>query len=557
MHSHSALTSLLIVFAAALVVASVLVRLKQPSLVGFLLAGMAIGPYGIALVPYENVELLANVGIALLLFTIGAELSIAQLLRVRNIAIIGGTLIPLLTTLICLGLAPLFRWPASEAVVWGIVIGLPSTVVVLKLLAERGEVGSTYGNVSSGILLFQDVLAIPILVLLPLLTMGEMAAAEKATKVGEVLLRLTLFLAAIFFIGRFLIPRIFRFIAATHNKELFSLAVFCTTMGIAALTGQAGLSLALGAFLAGLLISESDFGNQATSELLPLRDTFSAVFFVSVGMLFDFQYFLEKWPVFTLGLAGIVVVKFLLVLGICFLFRLPSKVSVFVALALFQIGEFGFLVLLEGKKLGLVSDDSYQRLLGISIISIVITPYVLKLYPRVKKWFAFMNRTNWVARGVRRGASPDPNPELEKSGHVVICGYGPTGQMVAQTLQRQGFEVVIVDLNYKVIQQLKSSKQSAVYGDSSSSIVLEAAGIGHAALLIVTIPDPMAMQSLVKKVKREHPQLPVIFRVKYQSDKDRMLALGADAVVWEEFEAGKRMSQLALERMGRSDSDQT
>ncbi|HEY8280573.1 MAG TPA: cation:proton antiporter [Bdellovibrionota bacterium] len=551
MHQGSPLLSILYVFAAALVSASVLARIRQPNIIGYLIGGMLIGPFGLKLVPYENVELLAEIGIGLLMFTIGVELSLAQLMRVRNVAMFGGALIIVATTLLCLLLAPAFGWPLPEATVWGLVIGLSSTVVVLKLLADRGEVGSTHGNVATGILLFQDLLSIPILVLLPLLSM-EGAASDQIREVLLTLARLGAFLAAVYMVGKFLVPPLLRFVAHTHNKELFSLSVLSITLAIAAITGKAGLSLALGAFLAGLIVSESDFGHQAATEVLPLKDSFSAVFFVSVGMLLNFNTFLEKWPTFTLWVALIMGAKFFIVLATCFAFRYPNKISVFTALALAQISEFGFLVLVAAKKIHIVSDDSYQRLLGISILSIIATPYLLKANPRIKKAFAFMNKSKWVVRELeltkpvtelQAGAAN----EMEK--HVILCGYGPTGAIVAKKLQSVGVPVVIVDLNYKQIQALKASKQHAVYGDSASTIVLEGAGLGNAALLVVTIPDPQAMRALVRKVKNIRSDLPLVMRVRYMKDRDDLVSLGADEVVWEEQEAGEELANRALQKL--------
>ncbi|MGZ3655667.1 MAG: cation:proton antiporter, partial [Bdellovibrionota bacterium] len=474
MHPGSPLLSILYVFAAALVSATVLARLRQPNIIGYLIGGMLIGPFGLRLVPYENVELLAEIGIGLLMFTIGVELSVAQLIRVRNVAVFGGSLIIFVLTLLCLVLSGLFKWSWSEATVWGLVIGLSSTVVVLKLLAERGEVGSVNGNVATGILLFQDLISIPILVLLPLMAMHGATMGDQAREVALVLFRLAAFLVALFLVGRFLVPHLLRFVAHTHSKELFSLSVLSITLAIAAITAKMGLSLALGAFLAGLIVSESDFGHQAATEVLPLKDSFSAVFFVSVGMLLDFHYFVQKWPVFTLGLAFIIFLKFFIILGTCFLFRYPNKISVFTALALAQISEFGFLLLVAAKKYQIMSEGSYQRLLGITILSIIATPYLLKSYPRVKKWFAFMNKSRWVVRDLEISRSPSPvetgsEALLEK--HVILCGYGPTGAIVARRLKSVGLPIVIVDLNYKQIQALKASKQHAVYGDSASTIV--------------------------------------------------------------------------------------
>ena len=553
MHPGSPLLSILYVFAAALVSATLLARLKQPNIIGYLLGGMLIGPSGLKLVPYENVELLAEIGIGLLMFTIGVELSVAQLLRVRNVAIFGGSLAVATTTAICLALAGVFHWSLPEATVWGLVTGLSSTVVVLKLLADRGEVGSPQGNVSTGILLFQDLISIPILVLLPLLASGGAPAADRAGEILLVLGRLFAFFAALYLVGRFLVPHLLRFVAHTHNKELFSLSVLSITLAIAAITGKAGLSLALGAFLAGLIVSESDFGHQAATEVLPLKDSFSAVFFVSVGMLLNFSYFLEKWNVFTLGLATVIVVKFLILLAICYLFRYPNKISVYVALSLAQVSEFGFLILVAARKHGIMPDSSYQRLLGISILSIIATPYLLKAYPRLKKTFAFVNKSKWVVREMEK---VEPGLHLESGGesllekHVILCGYGPTGAIVSKRVQELGHNVVVVDLNYRQVQALKAQKQHAVYGDSSSTIVLEAAGLHNAAMLIVTIPDPQAMRALVRKVKRERPDLPIVLRVRYKSDRDSLVTLGADEVIWEEQEAGEAVAKRALKVLG-------
>ncbi len=549
MHQGSPLLSILYVFAAALVSATVLARLRQPNIIGYLIGGMLIGPSGLRLVPYENVELLAEIGIGLLMFTIGVELSIAQLLRVKNVAVFGGTLIVIATTLFCLALSGVFKWSYAEATVWGLIVGLSSTVVVLRLLAERGEVGSPQGNVATGILLFQDLISIPILVLLPLLAMSGSSPADQAREVLLVLTRLGAFLAALYLVGRFLVPHLLRFVAHTHSKELFSLSVLSITLAIAAITGQAGLSLALGAFLAGLIVSESDFGNQAATEVLPLKDSFSAVFFVSVGMLLDFSYFLQKWPIFTGGLALIIVVKFFIILAVCFLFRYANKIAVFTALALAQVSEFGFLVLVAAKKLEVMPHESYQRLLGISILSIIATPYLFKLNPRVRRAFSFMNKSRWVVReaDAEQPLAPHEGDKLEK--HVILCGYGPTGAIVAKRLQGVGVPVVIVDLNYKQVQALKASKQHAVYGDSASTIVLEAAGLEHTNLLVVTIPDPQAMRALVRKVKKKRPDLPIVLRVRYMSDRDSLVALGADDVVWEEQEAGEELAERALRKL--------
>lgn len=553
MHAASPLISVLLVLLAALISASILIRLKQPTIVGFIIAGALIGPHGFGLVPYENVELLAELGIGLLMFTIGVELSIQQLLRVKYISVIGGSLLIAFTTIIALCGMKIFGWSRPDAILWGFTTGFSSTVVVLKLLAERGEIGSTQGNVSTGILLYQDIISVPLLVLLPIIA-GPSESGVSIFEIFSLLGKFILYLLSLYAVARFLVPKFLRFVANTHSKELFSISILCISLGIAGITHEIGLSLALGAFLAGLVVSESDFGNQAAHEVLPLKDSFSAIFFVSIGMLLDMGYLAHNVLPLTAGFTFIFCIKFLLIFIIMLIFRYQVKISVFVGLALAQMGEFGFLLLLTAKTKNLISNEAYQLILGIAIVSIIATPYQLKLLPYIRSIFAGLNKTNWISRGNTPLASYyDENKvtsgEDGLQSHVILCGFGPTGSIVMKKLYDLGFSVVVVDLNYRVVQSLKKNKQHAIYGDSSSLIVLEAAGISTASMIVVTIPDPLAMQNLVKKVKTLRSDLPVIMRVKYMSDRDKLLSLGADDVVWEEYEAGQELARRVMSRM--------
>lgn len=553
MHVNSVFASVLFVLGAALISATILQKLRQPTIVGFLIGGVFIGPSGLGLVPYADVSFLAELGIGLLMFTIGLELSVHHMMRVKGIALAGGIGLLFTTLCICFALEPVFKWSFSEVIVWGIVTGMSSTVVVLKLLAERNEVGTTYGNISTGILLFQDVISVPVLVFLPLL-----AATAPSTPVENpalLLVRFIIVATLIYGLARFLVPHFLKWVASTHSKELFSISILCISLGIAAVTSQLGLSLALGAFVAGLTVSESDFGNQAASEILPLKDTFSAIFFVSVGMLLNLAYLSSSWPALILGLAFVIILKFVIMFLITLLFRYPVKIGVHVALSLAQIGEFGFLILVASQRLELITEKSYQLMLSYAIISIVLSPYILKLQPRIKNYFVFLNKTPWISRSIpdqmeNRKFETEEGARLHN--HVIISGYGPTGELVMKTMQQHGVAVAVVDLNYKVVQSLKARKQHAVYGDSSSMIVLRAANIMEASLFVVTIPDPAAMRALVKKVKSVRPDLPIVMRVKYMSDRDKLLSLGADDIVWEEQEAGEELARRALLRMNIS-----
>jgi len=275
-------------------------------------------------------------------------------------------------------------------------------------------------------------------------------------------------------------------------------------------------------------------------------------------MLMDVKYLYHAAVPLTMAIVIISTIKFALLFAIMIGFRYQVKISVFVALALAQIGEFGFLLLLSAKKNNFVSNDTYQLILGTAILTIVITPYLLKLMPQVRKIFAGLNKTTWISRGTTPLNSYYEENKIETGngglqGHVILCGFGPTGSIIMKKLQNLNLPVVIVDLNYRVIQSLKTNKQHAIYGDSSSLLVLDAAAIKTASMIVVTIPDPLAMQNLVKKVKSVRPDLPVIMRVKYMSDRDKLLALGADDIVWEEYEAGQEMARRVMGRLSLSE----
>lgn len=553
MHAGSPLFSVFAVLTAALLSATILHKLRQPAIIGFILAGLLIGPHSLGIVPYENVELLSEIGVALLMFSIGVELSFQQLNRVRAAAITGALALVAVPLVLFLGLRDVLQFTSGEAIVWAMATAISSTVVVLRLLAERGEVGTVHGNVSTGILLVQDIITIPMLVLIPAFA----RSGTSGTLILEELLRaawnIGVIGAGLFVLGRYLVPKLLRFVAHTHSKELFSISALCLTLGIAGLASWMGLGLPLGAFLAGLIVSESDFGNQVSSEVLPLRDAFAAMFFVSIGMLADIQFLSGEWQKVLLLVPLLLLVKFATLMAVGFALRYQAKITVFVALALAQMSEFSFLLLLAARKEGLINNASYQPLLAAAIVSIVATPYLLKLHPAIKRIFNSVNKTEWISRAKKNTPEFYEENRVSKEsvqGHVIVAGYGPTGAHVAKELQSLGLTVVVIDLNYKVVQELKSNKQHAIYGDSSSLIVLEAANLPSAAMLMVTIPDPVAMQSLIQKVKQVRPDITVIMRVKYMSDRDKLLGLGADDIVWEEYEAGRELVSRARNRLG-------
>lgn len=556
MHDTSPVLGILTVLSASLIGATICLKLRQSVILGYIVGGVLVGPHGLGLVPKASVETIAEIGIFLLLFSIGLELSLQKLSRVKTIAIGGGTLFSILGILAVSLVGWKLGWSLIACFTVGAVFAISNTSVVLRLLSERGEIGSTHGNITTGILIFQDVLAVPLLALIPILSeRGSFKFVFVTQLIGQVML----YVVVLYGLARFFVPVVLNQIAKTRSKELFSIAVLAICAAIAASAQSLGLSLGLGAFIAGIIISESDFSNQASTEILPMKDAFGSIFFASVGMLLDPMAIASFWQWLPLSLMAIVGAKFLLCFITIFGFRYPIKSNVFTSLALAQIGEFSLLILIVALQAGIISQSEYQFFLANAILSIFLTPYLLKLARPLSSRLQWMERIPWLARGLSR-ERPSFVPFQAKegvanldgsrsSGHVVLCGYGPTGSIVMKKLLGAGLPVVVVDLNYRIIQTLKSENLAAIYGDCSSSHVLEAAGIDNALLLIVTIPDPAAMRAIVKAVRHRLPELPIYVRVKYNSDRERILDLGASEVVWEEFEAGERLAKISLNHL--------
>lgn len=549
MHSANPILSILFVLMACLAAATLMTRLKQPTMIGYIVGGFLIGPYLLGIVPYNEVSLLGELGVSLLMFTIGLELSLQKFMRVKRVAILGGLLLFLLTLGFAFLLSIYLKWTPLTAFTVACAVNISCTSVVLRLLAERAEVGSVHGNVCTGILIVQDVAAVPLLAIIPTLASRPDISLDF---IGGILVKIIVFVIFLYATARFLVPKVLHAIAGTRSKELFSIAVLAICAGVAAMSQQLGLSLALGAFVAGLIVSESDFGNQAVSDILPLKDSFGAIFFASVGMLLNVSVFSQHWMLLIAGYLLLVLAKALFSFFVLFLFRYSIKQNIFVSLSLAQMGEFSLLLLMMASQLKILEESLYQFLLAEAVISIIATPYLMKLAPFVAQHLLFLERTPWLARGLEREqpeSLPKPRDhadQIKLGRHIILCGYGPTGSIVMKKLVEAGVSVAVIDLNYKVIQELKADGFLALYGDCSNAHVLAAAGIAQAELLIVTIPDPLAMKAIVASVRSSHPKLPIYVRVKYNSERKKLLDLGATDVVWEEYEAGQELALRTL-----------
>jgi CPA2 family monovalent cation:H+ antiporter-2 len=522
---------------------------RQPALLGYLLGGMIVGPAGLGLIKeLVQIETLAQFGVAFLLFALGVEFSLAELKKVQAIALGGGglqlALTILVTALVSLGMG----WVTSPAqgVFLGAILSLSSTAVVLKCLMERNEMETPHGQVMLGILVVQDLALGLMLAVLPALDQPPEAIG---IAVGAALLKIGLFAAGAIVVGIWLMPQLLRFLARTESRELFLLGVVTLCLGIALLTEHLGLSIEMGAFVAGLMISEVEYADQTLTYVEPLRDVFAALFFAAIGMLID-PIFLWNNLELILGLVCLVFLgKFLIVTPLVRVFRYPLKTAIIAGLGLAQIGEFSFVLASEGQSLGLVSRRVYLLILGTTAVTLVITPFVLQLIPQVFNWVETlpMLKRYFDPTDAPREVSANSQQMQE---HVVICGYGRSGRNLVRLMQEHNHPVLVIDQSERVIQQLRDAEVPYVYGNAASLHVLEKAGVDKAQSLVIALPDPMSTRLCLKRSLELSPDLDVVVRANTDRDIELLYQLGAKEVVQPEFEASLELATHLLFGLG-------
>ena len=519
-------------------------RLGQPVILGYLVAGVAIGPFTPGpTASVHSVQVLAEVGVAFLMFALGAEVSIAELRRIGKVAMIGGALQILCT----MGLGPLVApWLGlsfAQGVFLGALLSLSSTVVVLKVLMERGELGALHGRVALGILLAQDLAVVPLVVLLPSLVVGsDMLVRDLAlasVKAAVVLL-------GTYIIGVRLVPVMLRRAAVSGTRELFLLGVVALALGTAFVTQFAGLSLAFGAFLAGLVVGESEFRTQVIAEVLPLRDLFASLFFVSVGMLIDPRVMLSESAAIALLSAVVVVGKVGIVAVIVLLLGLPARVAVMAGLSLAQIGEFSFVLARVGVEQGAIPSSVFDLTLATALVTIVLTPGLIRAAPHV---LSVLQRLPGFGRHFEEPATAlVPTDTLAR--HAVICGYGRIGRELADALDARSVRYLVIEYNPEVARALRDRGVPVIYGDAANPAVLEHAHLERARLLAILMPDARAAELTTRYARSLNPRLDVVARAVDVEHLEQLRAAGATEVVQPEFEAGVEVIRHALRRFG-------
>ena len=523
-------------------------RVRQPALLGYLTTGLVIGPYGLGLLrDVDQIEALAQIGIAFLLFTLGVEFSLTELQRVRRIALQGSLLQMGLTTLLVLAVSLLVGWVSSplEGIFLGLVLSLSSTAVVLKTLTERGETSTVHGQIMLALLIAQDLALGIILAIMPALKQGQ----DLAPTLGFAVLKIGLFLVGALILGRWVVPPLIQHIAATESSELFLLSVVALCLGVAWVTAQLGLSIEMGAFVAGLMIAEIDYADQALGKILPLRDTFACLFFASIGMLIDPNLLTTHLALILELVMVIMIGKAAIILPIVLRFGYSLKTAVLTSFGLNQIGEFSFVLSLVGLQMGLITPQRYSLLLGTIAITLLLTPLWIHIAP------ILISRLDQLPL-VRRYWQPLQEPKLLSvpegiRNHVIVAGYGRVGEVLVNILLSQGYPVLVMENSESAVQRLRQRQIPYVFGDADNQLVLDKTCLETAQALAIALPDPSSTRLLLQRALAKAPHLDIIARSHRNEEIDLLTQLGAREVVQPEFEAALELGSHLLRTLGQ------
>lgn len=521
----------------------ILQKLKLPSIVGFLISGVIIGPNGLAFVhDTREIETMAEIGVVLLLFAIGIEFSLSRLIKMKRTVIGGGTLQVFLTGTLTAIFALLWTANTKQAIFMGFLVALSSTAIVLKIISERGELDSPYGRFVVGVLIFQDLCVVPFMLLAPALR----GAAVDITAISLNILRAAIIVITVLVGAKWIVPMVLRQVVRTRNRELFITTIMLFCIGIAVLTSKFGLSLALGAFLAGLIISDSEYAYQAISDIVPFKESFMGLFFVSIGMLMDTNYLLSHASTVALAVIMILIVKIASGTFSAAIIGMPVRASLQGGLNLAQIGEFSFVLALTGKSLNIIDEDIYQLFLSSSVITMVMAPFALKYSSDISVWVTSRNLLARLAK-IHESSAHMPHA-VKKHGHVIIIGFGLNGRNLARVLKASEIPYVILEMNGNTVNEMKKKGEPIYYGDGTSLELLHKLGIERARILVIAISDAISTRRTVSIAKSIAPQLFVIARTRYLAELDELKALGADDVIPEEFETSIEIFSRVLGR---------
>lgn len=537
-----ALRDIVVLFGLALLTVVLLRRFKLPSIIGFLITGVVAGPHALRFIKNAHqVEQMAEIGVVLLLFTIGIEFSLKELMRIRHMVLIGGGLQLFLTIAVVAGISNLDGFPVPQGIFFGFLVALSSTAILMKLLMDAGETDTPQGKTAFGILIFQDLCIVPLMLFTPFLAGGGSGLLD----VAIVTAKAVAVVVGAHFGARFVIPWIFEQVVKTRSRELFVLSIIFIGMGTAWLTSQAGLSLALGAFIAGLAISESEYSHQALSDIMPFREAFMSLFFISVGMLLK-PAILIKFPILIIGVVVfIILIKAVLTSAVVFALGLPMRIAIIAALSLAQIGEFSFVLSRSGLSHGLLTPETYQLFLAASIATMALTPLCMKFSGPIADYLTKLLPHEWT-RG--RSALAQNGDRTTLNDHIIIVGFGVNGKNLARVLKNLEIPHVAIDTNPFTVRNQTRLGEHIIFGDASKPEILTHAGIEQARIVVVAISDAAASRRLVSLARKMNPSIHVIVRTRYLLEMEPLFMLGANEVIPEEFETSVEILSRVLKR---------
>jgi monovalent cation:H+ antiporter-2, CPA2 family len=535
--THIPLLEDLAVIAGLAVLATVLLsRLHLPAVTGLLFTGALIGPHAVGLVSStETIEMLSEIGVVLLLFTIGLEFSLARIRHIVALVMIGGSLQVGLTVGATVAVATALGEPFGRALFYGFVFALSSTAIVLKALSERRELDAAHGRLIVGTLIFQDLGVVPMMLVIPLLA-APAGSGQAAVGVALALGKAVLVVLATILAARRIVPRILHWVDASNSREVFLLAVLALCIGTSWITSQLGLSLALGAFLGGMIVADTQYGHRAMGDVLPLRDAFVSIFFVSLGMLFDVEVVLAQPVRVGLLLFCFVFVKGLIATIAALFMRFPTRVAWLAGVGLAQFGEFGFVLARIGESSGLVGPEATRPLLAAGIASMVLTPLLLRAAPHITAGERLLAP---LAHLLKVRSIDEAGERVQRvSNHVVIVGYGMAGRLVAHALKSCGIECVALELNAETVRAARAAGEPVYYADATSAEALGHAHLERALALVVLINDPQGAVRVIDTARRVAPHVHVLMRTRFVGEREALLRVGATDVVAEEAESG-------------------
>jgi CPA2 family monovalent cation:H+ antiporter-2 len=539
------LDELVLIGGIGVVVTILFSRMRLPTVAGLLFAGALLGPYGLSLVKsVSTIETLAEIGVVLLLFTIGLEFSLGRLKSIFRQVALGGLLQVGLTIAATAAVSRALGLSLSKGVFYGFVISLSSTAIVLRALTERRELDAPHGRFIVGTL--QDLCVGPMVLVVPLLGSAGRAGGA-ALEIGLALGKAALVVLVTVVVARFFVPRLLAWVDASRSREVFLLAILALCMGTALLTALSGLSLALGAFLGGMVVADTDYGHRAMGEMLPLRDVFMSLFFVSLGMLFDVRILAEHPVAVGLLLAGFLFGKGILATAAALTMRFPARAAWLAGVGLAQFGEFGFVLARLGESSGVVEGEAVKPVLEAGILSMFLTPVLVRAAPHLRAGERLLAPLERLI-GVRSIDEDDQGRHL--SGHVVLVGYGLAGRLAAKAMAASSVDYVALELNAENVRTARAAGDPVYYGDATSEEALGHAHLAEARALVIMINDPSAVARVMDTARRVAPSVPILIRTHYLAERERLLALGAREVVVEEVEGGVEVLSRILRWLG-------